>query len=79
MYVSRFVQNTEEIGENDDGVEVTSQNVATEEVRLEEQVSSSAIVEPHAPEEDVNHVAEGDAQILLLKHVIYTLFLLIKG
>lgn len=43
MFMSRFIQNTEEIREEDDGVEVTSQTVATEEVGMEEQIVSGAL------------------------------------
>lgn len=43
MFMSRFIQNTKEIREEDDGVEVTSQTVATEEVGMEEQIVSGAL------------------------------------
>lgn len=56
----QFLQNIEEIVEDDEGVEVASQTAVLEKVRLEEQTGSGAIVELHASERDEKHAVEGD-------------------
>lgn len=62
MFVSQFLQNTEEIGEDDDGVEVTSQTFMTNEVSVEEQMGSGSIADMHNPKEDEYKAIEGDIQ-----------------
>lgn len=65
MSISKFLQNTEEITEEDDGVKVTSQTNAIEEVGVEEPIVFIVVVDMHESRGECNDVVEGEVEYIL--------------
>lgn len=60
VFVSKFLQNIEEIGEEDDDFEVISQTIVTQEVVVEKPMVSVAAVDIHESRGEGTETVEGE-------------------